>query len=100
MAVYYLQVRRCVLLLHDHRIPEVGAQPGCFDLPPLFTGDDSIGFLRNVDCALIVVAAEETPMSQIDTAERQVSELTQVMGVVLNKCRITSDDYSYDYSGY
>ena len=71
-----------------------------FDLPPLFTGDDSIGFLRNVDCALIVVAAEETPMSQIDTAERQVSELTQVMGVVLNKCRITSDDYSYDYSGY
>lgn len=39
-------------------------------------------------------------MSQIDTAERQVSELTQVMGVVLNKCRITSDDYSYDYSGY
>ncbi|OWJ84027.1 chromosome partitioning protein [Haematobacter missouriensis] len=71
-----------------------------FDVPPLFTGDDSIGFLRNVDCALIVVAAEETPMAQIDIAERQVAELTRVMGVVLNKCRMTSDDYSYDYSGY
>lgn len=71
-----------------------------FDVPPLFTADDSIGFLRNVDCALIVVAAEETPMAQIDTAERQVAELTRVMGVVLNKCRMTSDDYSYDYSGY
>lgn len=71
-----------------------------FDVPPLFTADDSLGFLRNVDCALLVVAAEETPMSQIDTAERQVAELTQVMGVVLNKCRMTSDDYSYDYAGY
>ena len=71
-----------------------------YDVPPLFTGDDTLGFLRNVDCALIVVAAEETPMSQIDTAERQVAELTQVMGVVLNKCRMTSDEYSADYAGY
>lgn len=71
-----------------------------FDVPPLFTGDDTLGFLRQVDCALIVVAAEETPMAQIDTAERQVAELTQVMGIVLNKCRMASDDYSYDYSGY
>lgn len=71
------------------------------DVPPLLAADDSHGFLKNVDCALIVVAAEETPMSQIDVAERQVAELTQVMGVVLNKCRMADNAYySYDYAGY
>lgn len=71
-----------------------------FDLPPLFAADDSIGFLRNVDCALLVVAAEETPMSKIDAAERQVAEVTQVMGVVLNKCRVVDEAYAYDYGAY
>jgi len=67
-----------------------------FDVPPLRATDDSIGFLRHVDAAIIIVAAEETPMSQIDVAERQVAELTNVMGVVLNKCRIMDGDYGYD----
>ena len=71
-----------------------------FDVPPLRATDDSIGFLRQVDAAIIIVAAEETPMSQIDVAERQVSELTSVMGVVLNKCRIMDGDYGYDADGY
>lgn len=71
-----------------------------FDVPPLRATDDSIGFLRQVDAAIIIVAAEETPMSQIDVAERQVSELTSVMGVVLNKCRIMDGDYGYDSDGY
>jgi protein-tyrosine kinase len=70
-----------------------------FDVPPLRATDDSIGFLRFVDAAVIIVAAEETPMSQIDIAERQVAELTNVMGVVLNKCRMHNGDYGYeDYS--
>lgn len=71
-----------------------------FDVPPLRATDDSIGFLRQVDAALIIVAAEETPMSQIDIAERQVAELTNVMGIVLNKCRIMDGDYGYDSYGY
>lgn len=71
-----------------------------FDLPPLLAADDSFGFLRSVDCALIVVAAEETPMSQIDVTERHVAELTQVMGVVLNKCRLMGEAYGYDYGSY
>lgn len=71
-----------------------------FDMPPLLAADDSYGLLKLVDCALLIVAAEETPMSQIDLAERQIAEITQVMGVVLNKCRIASDAYGYDYSGY
>ncbi len=67
-----------------------------FDVPPLRATDDSIGFLRQVDAAIIIVAAEETPMSQIDVAERQVAELTNVMGIVLNKCRIMDGDYGYE----
>ena len=35
-------------------------------------------------------------MSQIDVAERQVAELTNVMGIVLNKCRIMDGDYGYE----
>lgn len=71
-----------------------------FDMPPLLAADDSYGLLKLVDCALLIVAAEETPMSQIDLAERQIAELTNVMGVVLNKCRIASDAYAYEYAGY
>ncbi len=69
-----------------------------FDMPPLQASDDNFGFLQNVDCALIMIAAEETRMSQIDLAERQVAELTNVMGVVLNKCRhLSGSQHSYDY---
>lgn len=69
-----------------------------FDMPPLMATDDSLAFLKNVDCALLIVAAEETPMSQIDVAERQIAELTQVMGVVLNKCRLMGSAYGYEYN--
>lgn len=68
-----------------------------FDISPLNSSDDNIAFLQNVDCAIIIAAAESTPMSRIDHAERQVAELTNVMGIVLNKCRYASDTDGYDY---
>lgn len=68
-----------------------------FDMPPLLSSDDNIGFLKNVDCALIVVEAERTTTDQIDKCERQVAELTRVMGLVLNKCRYVDEDYDYGY---
>ncbi len=71
-----------------------------FDMPPLMASDDNFGFLQNVDCALIMVAAEKTSMSQIDVAERQVAELTNVMGIVLNKCRYTSGAHGHEYDYY
>lgn len=64
-----------------------------FDLPPLSASDDNLGFLTQVDAALIVAEAERTRMTQIDVAERQVAELTNVMGVVLNKCRYNSGSH-------
>lgn len=71
-----------------------------FDMPPLMASDDNFGFLQNVDAALILVAAEKTTMSQIDIAEREVAELTNVMGVVLNKCRYHKGAYAHEYNGY
>ncbi len=71
-----------------------------FDMPPLMASDDNFGFLQNVDCALIMIAAEQTSMSQIDVAERQVAELTNVMGIVLNKCRYTSGAHGHEYDYY
>jgi Mrp family chromosome partitioning ATPase len=68
-----------------------------FDISPLNASDDNIAFLQNVDCAVIVAAAEATPMSRIDQAERQVAELTNVMGIVLNKCRYVSEAAGYEY---
>ncbi|WP_299356638.1 CpsD/CapB family tyrosine-protein kinase [uncultured Shimia sp.] len=71
-----------------------------FDMPPLMASDDNFGFLQNVDCALIMVAAEQTSMSQIDVAERHVAELTNVMGIVLNKCRYSSGAHGHEYDYY
>jgi len=71
-----------------------------FDMPPLMASDDNFGFLHNVDCALILAAAEKTSMSQIDVAERQITELTNMMGVVLNKCRYTNGVYGNEYDYY
>lgn len=69
-----------------------------FDISPLNVSDDNIAFLQNVDCAVIIAAAEATPMKQIDNAERQVADLTNILGIVLNKCRYTSEADGYqDY---
>lgn len=71
-----------------------------FDTPPLMASDDSHGFLRNVDCALLLAAAEETSIDHVDVAERQLAELTNVMGIVLNKCRYISGTFGYEYGSY
>lgn len=77
---------------------EAAYQPGLmiFDMPPLLSSDDNYGFLKNVDCALIMAEADQTTIEQIDQAERQVAELTNVMGVVLNKCRYNDGVYGYE----
>lgn len=71
-----------------------------FDMPPLMASDDNFGFLQNVDAALLVVAAEKTSMTKIDVAERHIVELTNMMGIVLNKCRYMSGAHGYEYDYY
>lgn len=55
-----------------------------FDLPSMLVNDDTRAFLKNVDCALIVIRANKTRYSQFDTSEREIAEQTNVLGVVLN----------------
>lgn len=55
-----------------------------FDLPSVLVNDDTRAFLKNVDCALIVIRANSTRYSQFDTCEREIAEHTNVLGVVLN----------------
>ncbi len=67
------------------------------DLPPMLVGDDTIAFLDQVDCALMVAAAEKTSVSEIDQCGKELAQHTQVLGVVLNKCRMMEGE---DYSQY
>ena len=73
-----------------------------FDMPPFQVSDDMMAFADKVDCVLILAAAEKTKMAELDVCEREISGVTNVLGVVLNKCRFTSKDYygGYQYSYY
>jgi Mrp family chromosome partitioning ATPase len=66
-----------------------------FDMPPLLVSDDNFAFLKNVDCALLLVEAGQTTTKQVDMTERQLAELTNVMGVILNKCQFNDNPYGY-----
>jgi len=67
-----------------------------FDLPSVLVNDDTRAFLKNVDCALIISRANTTRFSQLDACEREISEHTNVLGVVLNACRHGYDGYESD----
>lgn len=67
------------------------------DMPPMLATDDVIAFLPNVDAMLLIVAAGSTTVSEVDECERELSERTNVMGVILNKCRYIPENYGYAY---
>lgn len=72
-----------------------------FDLSPILIGGEVRAFLRNVDCALIVAAADTSTVKEIDLCEREIAEQTNVLGIVLNQCRHMDESteyYGYDYS--
>ncbi len=67
-----------------------------FDMPPLLATDDGVGFLKNVDCALLLAEVGKTTVEQVDVTERQIGELTNVIGVVLNKATTLDPKYGYE----
>ena len=69
------------------------------DLPPMLANDDLIAFLPNVDCAILIVEAGQNTPDQVDMCERELSLQTNVLGVVLNKCRYDCDVTAYGYGG-
>lgn len=70
-----------------------------FDTPPVLLVDDAMAVMGQMDCALIVAAAEATRIAEIDRCERELASQTNVLGVVLNKCRYMGQGYDYGYYG-
>lgn len=68
-----------------------------FDLPPMLVTDDVMAFIGQVDCVLLLAAAESTTIKEIDLCERDLAAQTNVLGVVLNKCRYMGPEYGYGY---
>jgi protein-tyrosine kinase len=68
------------------------------DLPPLFASDDAMAVMGHMDAAIILAAAESTTVKEIDRCEREIAAQTNVIGVILNKCRYMEKDYGYDYA--
>lgn len=66
-----------------------------YDLPPMLSTDDVLAFLPNVDCIILVAAAEQSTLSEIDICEQTLTEKTNVLGVVLNKCKFSAEKYGY-----
>ncbi|SFJ73882.1 CpsD/CapB family tyrosine-protein kinase [Jannaschia pohangensis] len=93
-----LQGRRMtemLLRLEDDFAPDVIL----FDLPPIMVSDDAIAFLPNADCALMIAAAEQSTLGDVDACEKELAAQTNVLGVVLNKCGHGNDGGRYGY-GY
>ena len=68
-----------------------------FDMPPVLVSDEARAFLKLMDAAIIVAAAERTSISEVDDCEREVAGYTSVAGIVLNKCRHMGESYGYAY---
>ncbi|MFQ8431896.1 CpsD/CapB family tyrosine-protein kinase [Amaricoccus sp. W119] len=66
-----------------------------YDMPPMLQSDDVMAFLPHLDCVLLVAASERSRLDEVDKCEQELAEQTQVLGVVLNKCRYGGEDYGY-----
>lgn len=68
-----------------------------FDMPPMLGSDDTHAFMQQVDCAILIAAAEGTALEQIDKCEKDLAAHVPVIGVVLNKCRYLEPARGYAY---
>lgn len=66
-----------------------------YDLPPMLMSDDATAFLPHLDCVLLIAGAEKSRLDEVDKCEQDLAEQTNVLGVVLNKCRYSSESYGY-----
>ena len=63
-----------------------------FDVPPLLSGADALTFVSLVDCVLVVVQADRTPMDDIKRALEMVPE-GKLLGLVVNRQKAPLDEY-------
>jgi protein-tyrosine kinase len=66
-----------------------------YDLSPMLASDDALAVLPGVDAMLLVAAAGETTMSELDICERELSRPGKLAGIVLNKCGFLPERFGY-----
>ena len=72
-----------------------------FDMPPMLLADDTLGFIDQIDCVVLVAAAGSSTLPEIKRCSEELRSRCNFLGVVVNKCRFSSagDAYGYGY-GY
>jgi protein-tyrosine kinase len=87
-----------------HMIDEIEAryQPDVmiFDMPPMLVVDDTMAFIDQVDATLLIGAAESSTLGEISRCKQDLDPRTNLLGVVLNKCRYLNTAEGYDYGNY
>jgi len=71
-----------------------------FDLPPMLTCDDVLGFLPNVDGVLLVIGGGETKPAAVDECEQLIEQHSNFLGVILNKGEGAGGNPGYYGYGY
>ena len=72
------------------------------DMPPMLVADDTLAFIDQIDCVLLVAAAERSSMAEIERCAADLAARCNFLGVVLNKCRYldSAEGYGYGYGRY
>lgn len=68
-----------------------------YDLPPMLSSDDTMGFLPFVDCGLIIIDDGGSKYSEVAQCDQQFSSAANLIGHVLNK---STDKAEADYNYY
>ena len=66
-----------------------------FDLPPVLSSDDVIAVLPKIDCALLVIGNGMSSKSDIEETMHLMGS-TNIVGVVLNKAEVQTNNYYYE----
>lgn len=67
-----------------------------YDLPPMLSCDDVLGFLPQLDCVLLVIGGGRTRPGQVAECERLLADQTHLLGVLLNQAE-GADPTRYTY---
>lgn len=68
-----------------------------YDLPPMLTADDVLGFLPQLDCVLLIVGGGRTRPEQVTECERLLADQANLLGVLLNRAEgAESTRYAYE----
>lgn len=67
-----------------------------YDLPPILSCDDVMGFLPQLDCVLMVIGGGLTKPSEITACEKLLQDQCPILGMILNRADdATSEKYQY-----